>query len=265
MRLQSDIQITIKNTVIGGPDFLICMPLLATEKSDLFREAATIKRSDPDLLEWRIDGYRHVQDINDSLDTLAELRFQFSDTPLVFTCRIHSEGGLKKLTRDQRHRLLTEVMASGNLDIVDIELRNDVDFIRSIMETARNTSVRVILSYHDFKMTPNETFIFDTLLKARDLGADIAKVAVMSKGYHDVLTLLSATLKARQQGLKIPAITMSMGPQGRLTRLAGGLFGSDITFAGAATPTAPGQMPIDNLRQAMAALYCQSTPKQGTG
>ncbi len=45
----------------------------------------------------------------------------------------------------------------------------------------------------------DETFIVDTLFKARDLDADIAKVAVMPKGYHDVLTLLSATLKARKK------------------------------------------------------------------
>lgn len=255
MRLQSDIQITVKNTVIGGPDNLICIPLLATERSDLFRDAATIKQSNPDLVEWRIDGYRHVQDINNSLDTLSKLRIQFSDTPLIFTCRTHSEGGLKKLNDDQRQRLLTEAMASGNLDIIDIELCNDAAFVQSIMEAAQNASVRVILSYHNFELTPDETFILDTLLKARDLGADIAKVAVMPKGYHDVLALLNATLKARQQGLKIPAITMSMGPQGRLTRLAGGLFGSDITFASATTPSASGQLPIKILRQAMVALY----------
>ncbi len=255
MRLQSDIQVTIKNKVIGGPDFLICMPLLATERSDLFKKAAVLKQLDPDLLEWRIDGYGHVQDINDSLDTLAELRIQFRNTPLVFTCRIHSEGGLKKLTCDQRQQLLTAAMASGNLDIVDIELCNDADFVQSIMETARNFSVRVILSYHNFEMTPDETFIFDTLLKARDLGADIAKVAVTPKGCHDVLTLLSATLKAREQGLKIPAITISMGPQGRLSRLACGLFGSDITFASGGTPSAPGQIPIEILKQGMAMLY----------
>ena len=255
MRLQSDTQITIKNTVIGGPDFLICMPLLATEKSDLFKKAATIKRFDPDLLEWRIDAYGHVQNINHSLDTLAELRIQFSATPLILTCRTHSEGGLKKLTSDQRHDLLTAAMTSGNLDIVDIELCNDVDFIESIMTTARNSAVRIILSYHNYEMTPDETFIFDTLLKARDLGADIAKVAVMPRGDHDVLTLLSATLKARQKGLKIPAITMSMGLQGRLTRLAGGLFGSDVTFASGSTSSAPGQIPIEMLRQAMTVLY----------
>lgn len=159
------------------------------------------------------------------------------------------------MSSDQRHRLLAKAMASGNLDIVDIELRNDADFVQSIMETARNASVRVILSYHNFEMTPDGTSIFDTLFKARDLGADIAKVAVMPRRYQDVLTLLNATLKARQQGLKIPAITMSMGTQGRLSRVAGGLFGSDITFASGNAPSAPGQMSIEVLRQGMAALY----------
>ena len=255
MRLQSDIQITVKNTVIGGPDFLICIPLLAAERSGLFKEAAVIKSTDPDLVEWRIDGYRHVQDINNSLDALSKLRIQFMDTPLIFTCRIHSEGGLKKLNDSQRQCLLTEAIASGNFDIVDIELCNDASFVQSIMKAAKNASVQVILSYHNFEMTPGETFIFDTLLKAQDLGADIAKVAVMPKGHHDVLTLLNATLKARLQGLKIPAITMSMGSQGRLTRMVGGLFGSDITYASATTPSAPGQLPIEILRQAMAALY----------
>jgi len=121
--------------------------------------------------------------------------------------------------------------------------------------TARRFGVRVILSYHNFETTPGEVFILKMLLKAQDLGADIAKVAVMPKEYQDVLTLLNATLKARQQGLKIPAITMSMGPQGRLSRIAGGLFGSDITFACGNSPSAPGQIPIEELRQAMAALY----------
>ncbi len=255
MRLQSDIKVRVKNKAIGGPDFLICMPLLAAERSDLFREAAAIKHLDPDLLEWRIDGYAHAGNINDSLDTLAKLRIQFSDTPLIFTCRTHKEGGIKKMTGDQRQRLYTMAITTGNLDIVDIELCNDIDFVRSIMETAGKFNVRVILSYHNFEMTPDETFIFDTLFKARDLGADIAKVAVMPKGQQDVLTLLNATLKARKQGLKIPAITMSMGPQGRLSRLAGGLFGSDITFAGGSTLSAPGQMPIEILRQGMATLY----------
>ena len=255
MRLQSDTKIAIRNKVIGGPDYLICVPLLAAERSDLFNEVAAIIRLDADLLEWRIDAYAHAQDIDDSLDTLSELRKQIDDTPLIFTCRTDSEGGLNKLASDQRQCLLTEAIKTGNLDIVDVELRNDADFVQPILETARRFGVRVILSYHNFETTPGEAFILKMLLKAQDLGADIAKVAVMPKEYQDVLTLLNATLKARQQGLKIPAITMSMGPQGRLSRIAGGLFGSDITFACGNSPSAPGQIPIEELRQAMTALY----------
>ena len=255
MRLQSDTKIAIRNKVIGGPGYLICVPLLAVERSDLFQEAAAIKRLDPDLLEWRIDAYAHAHDIDNSLDTLAELRKQFHDTPLIFTCRIHSEGGMNKLAGDQRRCLLTEAIKTGNLDIVDMELCNDADFIQPLLETARKFGVRVILSYHNFETTPGEALIRETLLKAQNLGADIAKVAVMPKGYQDVLTLLNVTLKAREQGLKIPAITISMGPQGRLSRIAGGLFGSDITFACGNSPSAPGQIPIEDLRQAMAALY----------
>jgi len=255
MRLQSDMKITIRNKVIGGPDYLICVPLLSAKKPDLTKEAAAILRLDPDLLEWRIDAYAHARDIDDSLDTLAELRKQIHDTPLIFTCRIHSEGGLNNLASDQRRCLLAEAIKTGDLDMVDVELCNDADFVQPILETARRFGVRVILSYHNFETTPGEAFILKMLLKAQDLGADIAKVAVMPKEYQDVLTLLNATLKARQQGLKIPAITMSMGPHGRLSRIAGGLFGSDITFACGNSPSAPGQIPIEELRQAMAALY----------
>ena len=83
------------------------------------------------------------------------------------------------------------------------------------------------------------------------MGADIAKVAVMPKNYKDVLVLLNATLKARTEHLEIPIITMSMGPEGGVTRLAGGLFGSDLTFAIGKEASAPGQIPIGELRQAM--------------
>ena len=48
---------------------------------------------------------------------------------------------------------------------------------------------------------------------------------------------------------------VAMGAEGGVTRLAGGLFGTDITFAIGKTASAPGQIPIGPLRQAMAVLY----------
>jgi 3-dehydroquinate dehydratase-1 len=144
---------------------------------------------------------------------------------------------------------------SGLLDLADVEMCNETAFIEAIKETAGRYGTRLILSYHNFDQTPDEAFIFDKLVQAREMGADIAKVAVMPKNYKDVLILLNATLKARTEHLEIPIITMSMGPEGGVTRLAGGLFGSDLTFAIGKEASAPGQIPIGALRQAMTVLY----------
>ena len=77
----------------------------------------------------------------------------------------------------------------------------------------------------------------------------------MPENYEDVLTVLSATNKARNETVQIPIVTMSMGLKGAVSRLAGGLFGSDITFANGMQASAPGQIPIEGLRTAMALLY----------
>ena len=120
---------------------------------------------------------------------------------------------------------------------------------------AKQSAVSLILSYHNFKETPSEAFIYSRLVEAQKAGAEISKVAVMPKNYGDVLTLLSATNKARNETVRGPIVTMSMGPEGAVSRLAGGLFGSDITFAIGMQASAPGQIPIEELKRGMALLY----------
>jgi 3-dehydroquinate dehydratase-1 len=175
--------------------------------------------------------------------------------PLIFTCRIHAEGGFKKISQEARLKLITASIGSDGVDIVDIEMCNEPSFIETVKKTAKTNNTKLILSYHNFTDTPDENFIHDKLVQAQAMGADIAKVAVMPMDYADVLTLLRATLKARSGAVKVPIVTMSMGPEGRVTRLAGGLFGADITFAIGKTSSAPGQIPIGDLRQVMAVLY----------
>jgi 3-dehydroquinate dehydratase I len=255
VRLQSEIQVTVRKTVIGGPDPLICLPLVAAEKHGLLDQAAALKQLKPDMAEWRIDGYQGVEDTADCLAALNALRLTIGDIPLIFTCRIEAEGGMQPISQKARRILIDAAIRSGAVDIVDIELINDVRFIEDIRQIAGRHGVKLILSYHDFEKTPDEGFICGKLKMAQTLGADIAKVALMPKDYQDVLTLLNATLKARTQVLKIPLVTMSMAQEGVITRMAGGLFGSDISFATGRVSSAPGQIPIGELRRAMALLY----------
>lgn len=255
MRQQSEIQVTVRGAVIGGPRPLICLPLVGNTRDDVLREARALAELQPDLLEWRIDAYEKVEHIDNCLSLLQELRDIIAEIPLIFTCRIKQEGGFKTISREKRLSLITAVMTSGNVDIVDIELCNDADFITTVKDEAASVGVKLILSYHNFSETPAEEFIIDKLVEARNSGADISKVATMPKNYGDVLILLSATNKARNAVLRCPLVTMSMGSEGAVSRLAGGLFGSDITFAVGLEASAPGQIPIAELKSGMAVLY----------
>ncbi|HFB3637004.1 TPA: type I 3-dehydroquinate dehydratase, partial [Neisseria gonorrhoeae] len=83
--------------------------------------------------------------------------------------------------------------------------------------------------------------------------ADICKIAVMPQSSEDVLTLLSATLEAKRLVAK-PVITMSMGQTGAVSRLAGQVFGSSITFGSGTQNSAPGQIGVSALRAALDCL-----------
>jgi 3-dehydroquinate dehydratase-1 len=255
MRLTCKHPVQVKGCTIGGDAPLVCLPLVATDKSALLEQAEELLALAPDLLEWRIDGFDAVTDMEASLDALRALAAAIDPLPMIYTCRIDTEGGMCSIAPERRLELITAAMETGLPDIVDIELCNDAAFVETVMKAAEAKGIKVIVSSHYFEETPAEATILGRLTGAQAAGAHIAKVAVMPRNFQDVLVLLSATLKARSELLDIPIVAISMGAKGGVTRLAGGLFGADITFAIGKKASAPGQIPIGELRQAMALLY----------
>ena len=77
----------------------------------------------------------------------------------------------------------------------------------------------------------------------------------MPKSEEDVLAVLSATLAVRRKYPDTPIISMSMGPLGAVTRIVGGLFGSDLTFAVGSQASAPGQIPVNELRKCFEVVH----------
>ncbi|MEE4113436.1 MAG: type I 3-dehydroquinate dehydratase [Desulfobacteraceae bacterium] len=253
MRPQSPVQIDIKGKCIGGPRPLICLPLLADTQVSLLEQAADIPTLRPDLIEWRVDALATLTDARSVARTLAALHAMSNAWPLLFTCRTPAEGGMQALSTATRVPLYQMAITSEKVDMIDIELSSGQHTIQALRSVCRPAGVKLILSYHDFEHTPDSNALVQKLLEAEQAGADIAKVAVMPRDTQDVLTLLNATHLARQQ-LKIPLIAISMGHMGVITRIAGGLFGSDITFASGTATTAPGQLPIMDLHKAWSVL-----------
>jgi 3-dehydroquinate dehydratase-1 len=247
LRLQSEIKVEVKGKVFGGEEMLICLPLVSKNQETLVEQAKELCDLNPDIIEWRVDFFDRVEDIESVVEALKALSETVGEIPIIFTCRHKGEGGQADLTQDQRINIIESSAKTGCIDILDVEMFNDDEFLEKIRNIAKGNDIKLILSHHNFTQTPDEDFIYNKLIEGEKLGADISKLAVMPQNYGDVLTLLNATYRARKV-VKIPLVTMSMGEVGGITRIAGGLFGSDMSFAVGKESSAPGQVPIKDLQ-----------------
>ena len=234
--------------VAGGKVPLVCTPLTGKTREAILAEVGAILPKKPDVIEWRVDFFEAIAATEEVIAVASAIQERAGGIPVILTRRSAREGGQPvPLSEADVVELCCRVCASGAVDLVDYELSNPEDSLRRLREVSRRHDVGLIGSYHNFQFTPSVEVIREKLLAAEVLGADVAKVAVMPRSLEDVLALLSATLRGRRE-LRIPIISMSMGPYGSLTRMLGFAFGSALTFAVGQSSSAPGQVPIEDLR-----------------
>lgn len=247
--------INIRNTIIGEHMPKICVPMVGKNLNELINEANLLKNIDFDIVEWRVDFFEHVKKIDEVESTLQEIRHILSDIPMIFTFRSAEEGGQTKVGKKFYMELNERIARTGLADIVDIELFNNENDIRKLIDIAHMNSVSVIISNHDFNRTPSKEEIISRLCREQELGGDILKIAVMPNCTGDVITLLDASRIMKEKYARCPIITMSMGGKGVITRLSGEIFGSDVTFAAVKKVSAPGQIYIEDLRKTIELLH----------
>jgi len=246
---------TLNGQAIAGGKFpLICTPLVGRTLDRLMAELTVVLPKKPDVLEWRVDFFEQIGDSSAVIAAAKAIKKEAGDIPLLFTRRSTMEGGEKiTLNEGQVLTLYEAVCASKTIDLIDYEMANDAANIVRVRTAAKEHDIKLVLSFHNFSYTPGLETLASKFLMADQLGADVAKVAVMPRDLDDVLTLLTATREASKK-LRIPLISMSMGPLGALTRMVGGVFGSALTFAFGASSSAPGQVPIEDLNTVLAVL-----------
>ena len=239
---------------------LICTPLVGRTLTDILAELDLVLPKKPDMLEWRVDYFEGIVDTALVVSVAKAIKTAANGIPLLFTRRSIMEGGERiALNEDQVVALYSAVCASKYIDLIDYEMVNDAANIARVREAAHANGISLVLSFHNFKCTPEQETLVGRFITAERLGADIAKVAVMPNDPDDVLTLLSATRQASGQ-VQIPVISMSMGSYGALTRIFGWVFGSALTFAVGARGSAPGQIPIEDLNTVLNISQKSATP-----
>lgn len=247
--------IKVKNITIGEGAPKICVPMVGETVGQLIDEAKILKSNDLDVIEWRVDFFAEVENISKVLETLAEIRAILSEIPLVFTFRTAKEGGERSLSQEAYKALNKAVIEARIVDIIDLELFSPKEDLIELIELAHSQQVYVIVSNHDFHKTPSKEEMIARLQKAQELGGDLPKIAVMPNSAEDVLTLLAATLEMNEKYADRPIITMSMAGKGMISRMAGEVFGSALTFGAAKKTSAPGQLPVSQLRDFLSILH----------
>ncbi|GHV97084.1 3-dehydroquinate dehydratase [Lactobacillus nasalidis] len=242
--------VKVRNIVLGEGLPKIAVPNVGATEEEILASAKEIAAAKPDIMEWRIDYYEAgIKDNEKLIATAKALRDVVGELPVLVTFRTKNEGGVLELGEDEYLDLVATVVTNRLGDAVDIELFHDEERVKDLVKQAHNYNVVVIMSNHDFEKVPAKDVIEFRLKKMADLGADVPKLACMPHSADDVLTLLSATNDARK-ALSTPIITMAMADLGKVSRIAGQVFGSCLSFGAVGKTSAPGQLSIEDLRNA---------------
>jgi len=246
--------VVVRNLTIGTGKPKVIVPIVGATREEIVAKAESFSAYEIDMVEWRVDFYEDVFEEEKLLETLKQLRAALGETPLLFTFRTKNEGGEKAITPEEYLKINTAVAKSGNADVIDVEIFMGDEIVKANIDAIHAENVFVVGSNHDFFKTPDQADIVSRLSKMDAMGADIPKIAVMPQSRQDVLVLFAATAEANDK-IERPLITMSMSPVGGVTRICGEVFGSSMTFGMVGKASAPGQIPVERLQEALNILH----------
>ncbi len=207
---------------------MICVSIGRGRHRHMMAEHRHLVEQGAGLVELRLDYLRSK--IN--LPRLLENR----PSPVVITIRREQDGGMYAGTEEQRTVLLRTAIAAG-VDYVDLE--EDV-----ASKIPRFGKTKRIVSYHDFRKTPDDLDAIHARLAAQD--ADVVKLATMANHPCDNLRMLELVARS-----PIPTVGMCMGDIGVPSRILTGRFGAPFTFAtfNSERALAPGQLSFEEMRE----------------
>lgn len=199
-------------------------------------EGCLAEIKDAELAEIRIDlcefGSEEVKEL-----------FTKASTKLLATCRPDTMGTEKQME-------LLKVAIDAGAHMVDIEIEATSAFKTEMAAYAKQKGCIVIVSYHNYDITPPTEELNQLIKECFDSGAEIAKLATMVNSKQDASRLLGLYDTSQK------ILALGMGEIGKPTRVMATVLGAPFTFAATSveTATAPGQIAAGELKELIAKL-----------
>ncbi len=185
----------------------------------------------------------------------AEIRFDFLNPELVpetldmikkdlkkciCTLRPSSEGGRFSGTEKNRISII-KLIAEYNPFLLDIEF-NTIKKNKNLLRYLKSTNTDLLVSWHNFKQTPNATMLKKQYFKMKKFSNNI-KIVTTAKTVNDIPKILSL-----YDNKNTRLIAFCMGDIGKVSRLLSLFFGSPFTYVSLGKPIAAGQLKLDELK-----------------
>jgi 3-dehydroquinate dehydratase I len=198
-----------------------------------FDEIGKLSADSFDICELRLDL---LYGKSENIEALSlDIRSQ-----KIATVRDPDEGGANALPETTRIEIFEQWLP--HCDFLDVELRN-LGRYSGLIERAAAEGKQVIVSFHDFRETPQIERLQE-MLDSCGIGENrIFKVATRTSQWQDLETL--AWFVQRNAGVRIAA--MGMGEFGKLSRLVLPRLGSALVYASISEAVAPGLWPVTQL------------------
>ncbi|NND87061.1 MAG: type I 3-dehydroquinate dehydratase [Nitrosopumilus sp.] len=161
---------------------------------------------------------------------------------VVCTLRSTNEGG--KFTGNEKERVaILKLIAEYNPFLLDVEY-NTLKKNKSLVKYLKSTKTKLLVSWHDFKKTPNSATLKKMMNQMSKFSSSI-KIVSTAKTPNDSTRMLELYSKKGKNTL----ISFAMGDFGRISRILCLYLGSPYTYVSLGKPVAAGQFSVDEIKK----------------
>lgn len=159
----------------------------------------------------------------------------------VCTLRPKSEGG--RFSGSEKERIsIIKLIAEYNPHLLDVEF-NTLTKDRSLFNYIKKTKTDVLVSWHDFKKTPDIGFLEKRFRQMSKFSSNV-KIVTTAKDVSDASRVLSLYGMVKKTKL----IAFAMGDLGKISRILCLYLGSPFTYVSLGKAVAPGQFSLSEIK-----------------
>lgn len=208
---------------------IYCLPIIKNSKLKVL-DIINFNKNDYDYFEIWLD---YVEDLDiEFIDKLIKVH----GTKLILLFRRKNLEPIE-LNLKKRFEIITILDKTNTFLDLDISQKEELSYIEE-----NNLNIRTILSYHNYKETPDSKHLNEIVAIIKKHKPEVIKISTMCNSKKDAIRLLNLQQILKSENLK--HIVLGMGNEGLITRVFASLWGNEMVFAPIkmSENSAPGQL-----------------------